>query len=986
MYLRKLRKTDVEKIQKLNPDHLDLSILSKSFDSQHSIGVFENHNLVAYALVSKRGADWILKDFYSIKAKHYIYLFGHYFKESNTHYYTLNKMVFELSKEKIDILNWYFTKVKSDVISLIEESEGGFIGYFKVKTPLKYKYRQLNVLHVLYSNIRLNVNYFTIFDDLSSIMSLEDIEDLQNRIFKETYKRNMGFLEQIHPDVLTISHSSKSLYNGEKEQFSKRLKKGGFSMRNLSQSSVDKAFAKQIPMADLDGRFRREYNKLHYFKGLNFKGFREYDASLALYRFYIKKALNHLKQNNMASTYWILDREGYTLIPIGRDSKPFYTVPYLFKSIFIGKIKTAKTILKIQRNIAEVINVEDDRIIDNWTNNVSIQINKLKRMVGEEETVLLFNRLATEFVTKKNEPNPPYSFSNWLQYRVEAFNRLINCQHYLTRGVLVKFLYMPINQYHLFINRLEDLNSTIKVKDSKYARKRFRKEKYEDFLSFNEAVLDVVRNELNINELPFKEKVENLLSNYFIPLPNPNKEDDEEFIDRYRFSYGVSALEYHTQSEVLFDLLVAAIDAYDSINKELDWDTSYPMGNLIKIEKLYGYNTAIKTLDFIIKSMKDNDNNMIEHDIGYALQILYNNKNIGKHEIISNEAFLYIIENYSLRKINELNSELVVLTSYKNNSRLVSKKFRERILHSILNRESLEPLIAEMDKKVGLQLLKKYDSENTIDYDNAVDFVNRMRKYLGNATLSLLLNTFKEEGIKMINGTKEGLFEPKEYVLPNSFLIKQLKVELSNRGKNATGTNPRRLYHHLSKIRPINELMNGEATSEEIEEVFKAFRVFNIKEDKRIRQASLLRGLIEPKCSPEFLIAGNASVCCMSFGEENAYDYAMEKGFGLFNIYYKGRIIANSVIWINEFDNHLVIDNVEVHPNYTSLNPLIKKLYLVAIKDLVKQYQLDGAVQGDSYNDLNLGKGSGRNYNYKAKEVKERDFYTDAHSVKKIPL
>lgn len=986
MYLRKLRGTDIERVKELGNTNVDLSFLEKNRENNRSIGVFEDHRLVAYAIVYKEGSDFVLRDFYSEKVKHYIYLFGYYFKEplDSYNYVPYNKMRFELPKDKSGILKWYFSKVTSEVIESIEENENGFFGDYTVKTPIKYKYRRLNVLHVLYSNTSLNRNYFQIFDDLAKIMPLKEIEAVQGRVFKEAYKRNMGFLEQMHPEVLTISHSSKSLYNGENEQFSKRLTAIGFKKRGLAANAIDKAYQRKIPISDFDGRFRRDNNKLEIFKALYFKGFREYDDSLALYRFYIKKAINHLKQNQLANRYLIVDREGYVLVQLSEGSNPVDSVPYMYKSIFLSKIKTAKLVEEIQEHVARILGFNIEDVETSWGFRATKLVTSLKRVIGGKETIDFFIRLASEFKGQSKKKGNHHTFSSWTENRITNYEFLFKHASLLTRGTVLKFLNKDYKSYCMFMRDLDDLVYSIKVSEIKFARKRLKKANFQDYLSYNEAILDILRNELKVHEMPYQDKVEELIVKYFIPTPNPEKEG--EFTYKKSFMKMLYGLNKHVTTETQFNLFTAAIEAYEKINRYIEWDSLYPMGNLNEVEEIYSYEAALKTLDLFIRTKtSESRETILDHDIGYAIQILCKNKSIKKKEVINEEMFLYIIENYSLNKINTLNSELVVLLSYKDLIQLYSKTFIKQVQERILNKESLTPLIEEMDSKAGKYLLKKYDKEKELNFENVVDFVNRMRRYLDNASISLLFNTFKSEAVKMINGEKEGLFEPQEYLLPNSYLVKQLKVELKDGGKNATGTNPRRLYHHLSKIRPVNELMNGEATLEQIKEVFNAFKIFKIKEDRRILDASLLKGMIEPKCSPEFLVAGDASVCCMSFGAENAYDYAMEKGFGLFNVYYKDRIIANSVIWINEIDNHLVIDNIEVHPNYYFMNSLLKKLYIVMIKDTVKKYNLDGAVQGVSYNDLNLGKGSVLYYKFKARDV-EDSFYTDAHDVRTIKL
>ena len=138
---------------------------------------------------------------------------------------------------------------------------------------------------------------------------------------------------------------------------------------------------------------------------------------------------------------------------------------------------------------------------------------------------------------------------------------------------------------------------------------------------------------------------------------------------------------------------------------------------------------------------------------------------------------------------------------------------------------------------------------------------------------------------------------------------------------------------------------------------------------------------MEPKGSPEVLAAGDATVCCMSFGSQKAKVYAEEKGFGILNVYYRDRIIANSVIWVNEPYKCLVLDNIEVHPNYTKHNEIIKECFLTAARKLTEQYGLKFAVQGRQYNDLVVYEADSQVIEFavmKPEEVKTGYFYTDA--------
>lgn len=90
----------------------------------------------------------------------------------------------------------------------------------------------------------------------------------------------------------------------------------------------------------------------------------------------------------------------------------------------------------------------------------------------------------------------------------------------------------------------------------------------------------------------------------------------------------------------------------------------------------------------------------------------------------------------------------------------------------------------------------------------------------------------------------------------------------------------------------------------------------------------------------------------MSFGSAKAVDYATEEGFGIINVYYRERIIANSLIWINEPYQCLVLDNIEVHPNYMKYEEELKICFQSAAVQIMQEQSLRCAVQGMNYNDL----------------------------------
>ena len=171
----------------------------------------------------------------------------------------------------------------------------------------------------------------------------------------------------------------------------------------------------------------------------------------------------------------------------------------------------------------------------------------------------------------------------------------------------------------------------------------------------------------------------------------------------------------------------------------------------------------------------------------------------------------------------------------------------------------------------------------------------------------------------------------------------------------------------------------------EVLEIMKFHNVENLPDE--LKKLCNFKVLVEAKGSPEYLTAGDATVCCMSYGSIKAKQYALERGFGIVNVYYKNRVIANSVIWINEPYNCLVLDNIEVHPNYTVYNEILKICFRTAAEQLMKQYQVGWVVQGTCYNDLILYNDEQIEIRFpmmKPKEVQLKTFYSDAVKCKLV--
>lgn len=259
-----------------------------------------------------------------------------------------------------------------------------------------------------------------------------------------------------------------------------------------------------------------------------------------------------------------------------------------------------------------------------------------------------------------------------------------------------------------------------------------------------------------------------------------------------------------------------------------------------------------------------------------------------------------------------------------------------------------------------------------------LEFVERMRRYNPFITF---YNVFQEFGAKIlkefISGTYPCTFAPEEISLNYSQVEDYVGGVLKERTRKA-----KRLYQSLLKKGVLFAVLNREMTREQYGEVLEILKFHNLLEKgSSMKERYDFKIRVEPKGSPEFLIAGDATVCCMSFGSHKAKIYAEEKGFGILNVYYRDRVIANAVIWINAPYKCLVLDNIEVHPNYTKHSEILKECFLTAARRLTEEYGLSFAVQGELYNDLVLYESDSQAIKFavlKPEEVKTKHFYTDA--------
>lgn len=258
------------------------------------------------------------------------------------------------------------------------------------------------------------------------------------------------------------------------------------------------------------------------------------------------------------------------------------------------------------------------------------------------------------------------------------------------------------------------------------------------------------------------------------------------------------------------------------------------------------------------------------------------------------------------------------------------------------------------------------------------DYIARLQMYSPWITILDLYQYFGRQTLcQFIKGTYPCVFIPQviqpSYAGLSEFMLEFLKTRT---------VQAKHVYRSLIKKDLLTKIQSGELAKKQYEKILEVLKFHNVTvRGEMLKKLCDFKIQVEPKGSPEFLTAGDASVCCMGCGSKKAIDYATEKGFGILNAYYKDRVIANAVIWIHEIQKCLVLDNIEVHPNYIIYGGILKGCFLKAAEELTRQHNLRFAVQGSRFNDLVLFQEDAERIEFsmlKALGVEKENFYSDA--------
>lgn len=452
------------------------------------------------------------------------------------------------------------------------------------------------------------------------------------------------------------------------------------------------------------------------------------------------------------------------------------------------------------------------------------------------------------------------------------------------------------------------------------------------------------------------------------------------YYNKYGVKHNMIKVPYLTKKNYLFylDRTILELGLLDKIKvNELEKSSLHKI--IVDSFFLLGSKDASKCVNSIVERYKGGERNYF-HDWGIILDDL---KSVGY--ILTKGAKITILcgsYNQALRICKHVMSiKQTVLDDSLARRAYSVKEIRKKVSGFIRNHKDCMPYVKELCNSVT-----EYYSEK-LNIPVAVrkmipEYMDRIQKYNSRITIYTLYRIFGRECLSQyVLGTYDCIFTPKIIYPPFDELCIFIKDILQKRTKKA-----KRLYGKLLKGGLLPAVIDNSVTFNQYNEIIKILKHHNMLDmDETIKNLCDFRAYIEPKGSPEFITAGDATVCCMSFGTEKAKTYAIEEGFGILNIYYQERVIANSVIWINSPYRCLVLDNIEVHPNYIKYSKQLELCFCAAAEYLMKEQQLDSVVQGLNYNDLRLYQEDTEEYCFSKMEplkVQTKHFYSDAKYYK----
>lgn len=294
--------------------------------------------------------------------------------------------------------------------------------------------------------------------------------------------------------------------------------------------------------------------------------------------------------------------------------------------------------------------------------------------------------------------------------------------------------------------------------------------------------------------------------------------------------------------------------------------------------------------------------------------------------------------------------KFVLIQSKFKNLNISDILIRKKISSCIKRDKNLEEIYNEFLIDKTKKILVKESDEDILNLNN---FVNSLNKYARNNSFIdplYFINVFKKDCMNIVKNKVKSIFEEDKLDNRTKNLGLFVKSLLGSKKEGVEGLikNPKRLYRDLRKIYNVSDILIGNFPEQYINKILDLIKSRNHPIPKNL----LYWSKVERKCSPEFLMAGDITNCCMNFGTQKAIDYALEEGFGIISIYDNDKIISNSVIWIQSEYNYLVLDNIEALQVAIKNKKYVAKEYLKISSYLKNKFNLNNVVQGINYNDI----------------------------------
>lgn len=890
--------------------------------------------------------------------------------------YSGNEFVFHSKTRlfnEINILHKFISNIR------VEESFNDNVYTYKIHYIDKPMISNIKIAtkNICYSCKIRESNYVKeVIDLLHELFPLDEIIRNKDMILNAIHSSNISYLNSLNNDsCIYVLNSMRFGQNTiQMNAFISKLEQVGYKRTNkkIVPFETNNYLKYNAFSSNLWNVFVTKQNIIYWIskKILN----NEYDRNNFSYYRCLLRLIKRMKTYKYSNHVFLFDKTGNLLFD--NSSLGYKIVPRNYNRVFSCHISDIQRVCLLKNKFPYHIFAHTDMEDYEY---FLIHLKTITKHISVEDIFNIWNLYS--HMELKNATNHMFNLMASL-YSLIKNNLITNATLKYILNDITLLITESINRKEIL---LYDFYSAYRIiNDRKIFRKYFKKVILSD-MTYKEKQVSLVRDlylhlKDNISDLLLRNEVEFYINKAYDIF---NKHDNIELFQKFCEKVRLSHLSEYNNQDWFHKLKISylLLEKFSDRNVVLyDFFDDYILNFTIGVAKKYGDDVSFKLFNYILYvydlQKKSNNKNLL-HDYMFPISSILD------EEFIYAETLDKIFE----EKFSLINKIIVILTKLNfdktfliNNKDLFNKNIKNKLNKTIssLDLSEIENSISTINQNIHDRVLEIYKIDKNLT-PLANEFLLRLQKYDKYITLKDLILFCDDNFNEIITGNYGGLFLRKEYTLKSKSLADLIIKILGKRGEGSICKNPFKVYNKLRKIGNPHSIVNGIVSREQTIEILSYLNTLNIQYDKTDFKEPFFKGVIEHKCSPEFLIAGNATVCCMDFYSDKLKIYALEKGFSVFNVYYNDRIIANSVIWIQEELNSLIIDNIEVHPNYTYYNKYIKELYQEMILNVKEDYQLDYVFQGCNYNDLILVDDNHKvNIKKNAKYVNGKNFYTDA--------